>query len=263
MAQFEQLRTLLLGDAGEVDAQRLVRVARAAISHSEHAAVTVVRGPRAARTVASTDDLCSNVDSLQYESGEGPCLDATAGDDLVVTADLAAEPRWPTFGPRCASSLGVRSILSVRLALANHDHGALSFYSSSADAFDDLDVGTASIMAPFATLAIQQHLHQTDVANLTEAIGSRGQIGVAIGILMARYQVSNDDAFQMLRTASMNLNRKPHDIALDVADTGAIPKHLPGRGPSPALAPAPGLRRPGDRRNNSIRHGRTIKGALS
>jgi hypothetical protein len=54
------------------------------------------------------------VDSDQYEAGEGPCLDAIRTETIVLAQDLAEDPRWPIFGPGAATA-GMRSLLSCRL----------------------------------------------------------------------------------------------------------------------------------------------------
>jgi AmiR/NasT family two-component response regulator len=54
---------------------------------------------------------------------------------------------------------------------------------------------------------------------------------MAMGILMARHQVTDDQAFDLLRIASQNSNRKLADIARDVCDTGALDVCLTRRRP--------------------------------
>jgi AmiR/NasT family two-component response regulator len=53
------------------------------------------------------------------------------------------------------------------------------------------------------------------------------EIGVAMGILKATGQLTQDQAFDQLRTASQTLNRKLHDIAADVTATGQLPRAAP------------------------------------
>jgi AmiR/NasT family two-component response regulator len=40
---------------------------------------------------------------------------------------------------------------------------------------------------------------------------------------MARHRITREQAFGLLRMASQNSNRKLHDVARDVADTGELP----------------------------------------
>jgi len=64
---------------------------------------------------------------------------------------------------------------------------------------------------------------ENQVAHLHVALGSNRQIGAAIGILMAEHKITDEQAFDMLRTASQHTHRKLRDIADDVLLTGAIP----------------------------------------
>ena len=74
-----------------------------------------------------------------------------------------------------------------------------------------------------ALLAAARH----DTANhLLRALETNREIGVAMGILMGNGKLTSQQAFDQLRTASQNLNRKLHDIAADVALTGALPPVL-------------------------------------
>jgi hypothetical protein len=42
---------------------------------------------------------------------EGPCLDAIRSGGTVQSADLANDPRWPRWGPRVVSELGVAGMV--------------------------------------------------------------------------------------------------------------------------------------------------------
>jgi AmiR/NasT family two-component response regulator len=71
-----------------------------------------------------------------------------------------------------------------------------------------------------ASLAAARH----DTANhLTRALETNREVGIAMGILMANGQLTSQQAFDQLRTASQTLNRKLHAIAADVDRTGQLP----------------------------------------
>lgn len=59
-------------------------------------------------------------------------------------------------------------------------------------------------------------------ANLEIALQTSRQIGVAIGILMARQGLTEDHAFEALRTASQHRQVKLRDVAAEVALTGTL-----------------------------------------
>jgi len=58
------------------------------------------------------------------------------------------------------------------------------------------------------------------VAGLEVALLTRDIIGQAKGILMERYRITADEAFDRLRTASQHRNRKLRDLAEELASTG-------------------------------------------
>jgi AmiR/NasT family two-component response regulator len=63
-------------------------------------------------------------------------------------------------------------------------------------------------------------------ANLERALSSNRQIGAAMGILMARLKLTDEQAFDLLRKASQNRHRKLRDIAEEVMMTGELPPHV-------------------------------------
>lgn len=239
--QFGEITRRLAASDGQVDPTLVVSLASAVVPHAHHCGITLLHRNGAPESVAVSDDLPARVDALQYSLLEGPCLDASEGDDLVVCDDLDHDDRWPAFGPACVSLVGVRSILSVRVLLVGADRAALNFYSTTPAAFDDLDAGVASIFAPFAAMAVNQVVREREVSDLGAALGSSREIGTAIGILMARYKVTSEHAFGLLSQASQHLNRKLRDVAADVTLTGELPAVTgPGRAPvQAALEPEP------------------------
>lgn len=123
---FRELGALMLAADGSMQLDHTVAVAARVLSHADQVGVTLVRGLRRPSTLGATGTLALEVDRLQYACREGPCLEASTSDAVVVSDDLATESRWPTFASRAAAQLGVRSILSVRLALSGQDRAALN-----------------------------------------------------------------------------------------------------------------------------------------
>jgi hypothetical protein len=60
------------------------------------------------------------------------------------------------------------------------------------------------------------------IANLQCALGSNREIGAAMGILMARHQLTTDQAFDLLRRTSQHCHRRIVSIAAEVIETGAL-----------------------------------------
>jgi signal transduction histidine kinase/DNA-binding response OmpR family regulator len=64
---------------------------------------------------------------------------------------------------------------------------------------------------------------ETTVGQLRQALKSNRTTGTAVGIVMTRYELNADLAFQVLKRTSQQSNRKLHDIAAEVVRTGALP----------------------------------------
>ena len=200
------------------------------------------------RTEASSDDGATKADILQYDMGFGPCVDAVLDDSVYVSGDVATDERWLKSGARVHRELGVRSVLSQRLRLGG-DPGiiaSLNIYSDAADAFDERARAMGLVLATHGGLLVNAMLANDRARNLQRALESNREIGMAIGVLMHQHRLSRTQAFDVLRAASQDSNRKLVDIALEVVDTGtlsirgwpahahttAIPTTHPGGSPS-------------------------------
>jgi hypothetical protein len=152
----------------------------------------------------------------------------TAPDDMVyVTGDVASDNRWGSWGRRVHDEFGLVSVLSQRLTLLD-DSGAvaaLNVYSADRDAFDDHAVGMALVMATHGSLLVTAALARSRAMNLTQALESNREIGVAMGVLMHRHRITRVEAFEALRAASQDSNRKLSAVAREVADTGTLAVH--------------------------------------
>ena len=175
-------------------------------------------------TAASTADQAVRADALQYELGDGPCVQAVLTNSLYVTGEVNSDPRWNQWGERVRSEVGVHSVLSQRLHLQNQDEvvAGLNIYSDASDAFDHAAVGIALILATHGALALSERMASRRAENLSKALQSNREIGVAMGVLMNQHRFTRQEAFDVLRVASQNSNRKLAHIAVEVADTGAL-----------------------------------------
>ena len=222
---FDQLAELLMSaESGPPDPGRVVRFAARGVPHTQQCGLTLVRKAGRPVTVAATGELSRRVDHIQYETGQGPCLEASEGHDLARAENLATGLQWPDFARRCVAETNVRSMFSLRLFLPGDDRAALNFYAERPGAFEEMDVAIGAMFAPFAALAVQNEMRAAEIDNLHTALQASRRIGVAIGILMARYLVPYEQAFGMLAAASQHLNRKLRDIAAEVAETGELPE---------------------------------------
>jgi GAF domain-containing protein len=184
-----------------------------------YAGLTVFRSGGAFETLAPTDPVVTRADRLQYELGEGPCVEAAWESDTFLSNDLRIDQRWPKWGP-LAAELGFGSLLAARLSIGGQTLGALNLYSTQAREYTAEDRDIAVI---FATHAASTMLSVRERENLKEAVEGRTTIGQAQGILMERFDLDADRAFAVLRRFSQTQNIKLRAVADLVIASGDLP----------------------------------------
>ncbi len=178
-------------------------------------------------TVSSTGDLATDLDETQYERGQGPCLHAARTGEVTEISDTRTDDRWPDYTPRAVEH-GNLSSLSIPLAIDQDAQvsGALNIYARHPHAFDEASRSVGTRFAPYAAVAAGNlYAYQSArslAENLQTALESRAVIDQAKGILIERYKVTADQAFQLLARASMTTNRKLREVADHLVRTGEL-----------------------------------------
>lgn len=198
----------------------LATAARDLLENASGAGVTLARRQRDLATAAATSDVVRMGDRLQYELGEGPCLEAVWEEEQVYSGDLAVDDRWPRWAPKVVSELGVQSMLCIQLFTTEDRLGALNIYAEMTHAFDAEDLEVARLLAAHGAVAVAaaEELH-----GLKVALDRRTTIGKALGIVMARYDLDDDQAMSVLRRLSSHQNRKLFDVATEIVRERALP----------------------------------------
>lgn len=186
---------------------------------AEHCGVLMRRRRGRLDPEGATSTLAQDCDDAQVRLGEGPAWDVVADAECVASGETGTDVRWREWGP-AAAGVGIRSVLAVRLASDSGVIGAMTMYSSQSSAFSTADVDLALI---FTATAVQALNGAREAAGLRTAIPTRHLIGVAQGVLMARYGLSMDQAFQVLRRYSNDHNLKLRDVAARIVADGDLP----------------------------------------
>jgi transcriptional regulator with GAF, ATPase, and Fis domain len=180
----------------------------------DHASL-MIRRDGTCCTAAVSDPVAHEIDKLELALGAGPCLDAIEKQSAQVESDLTVTSRWPDLAARVVAETPVRGAMSVRLPVDRAKVGALNLFSDTCDAFDNTSVERASVLAAFATVATNATAHSQDAAALRRGLVSNRAIGKAVGMLMVLNNVSDDDAFDILRRTSQDTNVKVADVAAE------------------------------------------------
>lgn len=205
----EAARTLYRPRSLDDTLQTIVEVACNSVPGFDHVGIATMAKKGDVETRASTGDLVLPLDELQYTLREGPCSATLQGDEAVCVSSLRHEKRWPRFVPQ-AIGMGVRSQLAVKLYLDEDTLGGINFYSTTSDEVSQDAQALAQLFATHAAIALG---HAQEREALTTGLQSRRVIGEAVGLLMERYQMSDDRAFAFLVRASSHRNIKLRAVA--------------------------------------------------
>lgn len=185
----------------------LARAVATAIPGSMGAGASLLDREGQRTSYGSTDDAVANVDGLQYELNQGPCLSAWATGTTVRSDDLVADDRWPDLAARI-SGFDVRAVVSTPLIAGGHSWGALKVYADQPQAFDqdterllELFAGAAAIL--LGHIQSDETPHRISEA-LMESLSSRDQISRACGALMERHGVDAEGAMRLLLDEAHN-----------------------------------------------------------
>ena len=222
--QDDQLVVALRAAARELARRRSIRDLEDTLQQIVASAVDTVPGVDAGsismteqgriETRHPTSAEIGKLDSVQSELYEGPCI--TALEDppesgIVVAQDLAGADaeRWPRFAPHVVEA-GFRALMSTQLSVEGGVRAALNLYSTTADAFD---VDARTLAGLFGVQAAILIYGSREASLLQRAVDSRDLIGRAKGILMERFGVGDEAAFQMLVKSSQDTNMKLTAVA--------------------------------------------------
>ncbi|MGI3782634.1 MAG: GAF and ANTAR domain-containing protein [Janthinobacterium lividum] len=199
--------------------QRGVELVVSFVGGCDHAGVTVLT-PSFMETVAASDDVVRRGDDWQHELSEGPGLHSVRSRSTVVSQDLRADTRWRAWGPRAATDLGVRSAMSVLLDPSGDTVGALTLYADRTNAWDDEQQALAR------TLAGQLALASADARRLDDrqrALVSRVGMGQAQGIVMERFGMTADEAYDYIQQLSAGTHVQLIHLAEHIVETRDLP----------------------------------------
>jgi hypothetical protein len=203
--------------------QRVTALAAHVLPGEPVASVTILdRGKPS--TPASSGELALSLDEAQYRLGSGPCLAAASTGRRSELPDTRAATEWAEFAAVAAAN-DCGSVLSFPLPARELVSGALNVYGREIPDRRTLDVVVrfgASAVVPVANM----YLYETAIeraAHLQTALDSRAVIDQAKGILMERFKLTADQAFQVLTRVSMESNVKVRDVAQRFVRTGDLP----------------------------------------
>jgi transcriptional regulator with GAF, ATPase, and Fis domain len=200
------------GDKYDTVFAALCNAAPRLVHGCDHASL-MVRRDGSFETAASSDDVAKQIDALEREVGDGPCVDAIVDEAYQLDADLETKSQWPLLAERVREETPVRGMAGFRMMVGGAKVGALNIFSDTRGALTVVSADQAAVLAAFASVALAAVEQREQATTLREGLQSNREIGKAVGLLMTAHKVNDDEAFGILRRASQDLNMKLAEVA--------------------------------------------------
>jgi GAF domain-containing protein len=200
----EMSARLLGADSFAQAVERLAALGAKAVPGTVRCSVTLI-GEGGPATITGHGPAGEQLDEIQYAVSSGPGLDAARARTLVTSADLSADPRWPSLAPAALES-GVRSVAAVPLDVQKVSVGALSLYAAASDGITPPMLLTAMAMANQAEVLLGE-LRRRD-ARLEGAAVDR-----AVGVIIAQRNCGVPEAYAFLQDTAQRLGLDRRTVA--------------------------------------------------
>jgi hypothetical protein len=207
---------------GGLDTQQLCAVC-AEVTGAAGAGIMLMSGDVPRGSLCSTDAVSALIEQLQYDLGEGPCVDAYQQGWPVAEADLAAPDvtRWLAFtGP--AVEAGARAVFGFPMQVGAVRLGALNLYLDRPGPLTDEQHAGALVLADIAAhtvLMLQADAPPGTVSAELEAHADfQYVVHQASGMVAAQLDVSVGQALIRMRAHAFGNDRALADVARDVVE---------------------------------------------
>ena len=213
-------RLVAAGDPIEQFAVRLCDASRRLVG-GEGGSISINSDDNEARmTLAATDEVAAQLESLQDILGEGPCREAYRQGEAVVTdLDDAVSTLWPEFTRSALETAGDVVLHCFPMRAASRPFGVYSLYTYGG-LREPYDV--VQFLADAVGAAV---LHDASASMTGGAWSARSVVYQATGMVSVQLQVSPDDALAMLRAHAF-----AHSTTLNQIAENVVARRLDFRG---------------------------------
>jgi GAF domain-containing protein len=173
--------------------------------------------------VAVSDDVARAAGRIEQRLQEGPGWEAHRRRRPAGADDLAAGSSWPEYADLVTGATPVRSVLALPLLCGRELLGALLAYAEWPGHFTGDRGHRADLLGAHAGSALGGVAARVKAANLEVALRTNREIGTAVGIVMDRLRLTDDQSFDYLRELSQRRHLKLNELAERIVVTGEIP----------------------------------------
>jgi diguanylate cyclase (GGDEF)-like protein len=122
--------------------------------------------------VAASNDTILEIESLQNELGEGPCLTAYRTGAAVAVPDLSEDTTFPRFSARAQES-ALAAVFTFPMSIDGTRFGALDLYRDEPGALSAPDMRSAQVLADVAAAYIHNAQGRADALDTLDVLRQR------------------------------------------------------------------------------------------
>ena len=206
----------------------LNEVAQACVDlfHVTGSGIMVADEQNITRYVSASDGAGRLLEEVESATGQGPCTQAFVDNQVVDSADVTDDGRWPALAAALRGR-GVHAVLGVPVRMGGVPVGTLDAYLDRPHDWDESErralARYGDVVATTLTAALQAHTAGELAGQLQYALEYRVVIERAVGYLMAQSDVDSVTAFNRLRRVARGRRTKIGTIAEQLLTAGRLP----------------------------------------
>jgi GAF domain-containing protein len=167
----------------------------------------------------ASDQQTQIIEEGQERLGQGPCVNAFAGQAPMAMRDAVKEPQWGKIAD-VVTGQEMRAGLSVPVQLEGGPIGGLDLYSAAPRDWDQAEISAAQVYAALAATLLSQAVGAQVKGRLAErlqvAFDHRSRIERAKGMVMVWEGIDDAEAFERLRSAARSSRRPLIEVVDEV-----------------------------------------------
>ncbi len=160
---------------------------------------------------ATTGLSADSVGRARLHLGEGLTGYAAQVGQPVSAADASSDPRFK-YLPE-TNELKFQSLLAAPLIVRSRVIGAINVQTRAGHTYTHDEIELLSIIADVAAGELEKAVLYDEIGGLKEALETRKLVERAKGILMKRYGIGEEEAFQRIHTQSRSARKSMRELA--------------------------------------------------
>ena len=169
------------------------------------------------RFVAASDDRVRDIEQMQVDSEEGPCVLAARTGEIIITDDLrSGDDRFPRFA-EAAVEIGMLSVHSFPMQIEDVTIGAMNLYRNRAGRLSEAEQEAGKVFSDMSSLYLfnaRRIDEATDmISGLRQALDRNAPIEQAKGYVAGVRHIETGQAYDLIRTFARRNRQRVLDVS--------------------------------------------------